>query len=142
MLTAVNMGRDADTTAAVAGALAVATARRQRRSRPHWAAAVALARGHLLARRCAGYHVLDLAEPAHPARPRPGGDPPMTRPRRGPDCVRGPGRRTGPRREPAPAVPTTAAYTGVPAAAPPSAPACGAGRAANRDDVAASGAHG
>jgi hypothetical protein len=60
VLTAVNMGRDADTTAAVAGALAGAT---QGISAipAHWAAAIGPARGRCLPS-MAGHHVLDVAE--------------------------------------------------------------------------------
>ncbi|MET8581634.1 ADP-ribosylglycohydrolase family protein [Streptomyces collinus] len=60
VLTAVNMGRDADTTAAVAGALAGAT--RGASAIPgHWAAAIGPARGRCLPS-MAGHHVLDIAE--------------------------------------------------------------------------------
>lgn len=60
VLTAVNMGRDADTTAAVAGALAGAT--RGASSIPaEWAAAIGPARGSCLPS-MAGHHVLDVAE--------------------------------------------------------------------------------
>ncbi|MFF5358911.1 ADP-ribosylglycohydrolase family protein [Streptomyces scabiei] len=60
VLTAVNMGRDADTTAAVAGALAGAT--RGASSIPSgWAAAIGPARGSCLPS-MAGHHVLDVAE--------------------------------------------------------------------------------
>ncbi len=60
VLTAVNMGRDADTTAAVAGALAGAT---QGASAipTEWAAAIGPARGSCLPS-MAGHHVLDVAE--------------------------------------------------------------------------------
>ncbi|MBK3629853.1 ADP-ribosylglycohydrolase family protein [Streptomyces sp. MBT49] len=60
VLTAVNMGRDADTTAAVAGALAGAT---QGASAipARWAAAIGPARGSCLPS-MAGHHVLDVAE--------------------------------------------------------------------------------
>ncbi len=60
VLTAVNMGRDADTTAAVAGALAGAT---QGISAipADWAAAIGPARGRCLPS-MAGHHVLDVAE--------------------------------------------------------------------------------
>jgi ADP-ribosylglycohydrolase len=60
VLTAVNMGRDADTTAAVAGALAGAT--RGFCAIPlAWAAAIGPARGRCLPA-MAGHHVLDIAE--------------------------------------------------------------------------------
>ncbi|MCX4810365.1 ADP-ribosylglycohydrolase family protein [Streptomyces sp. NBC_01239] len=60
VLTAVNMGRDADTTAAVAGALAGAT--RGASSIPaDWATAIGPARGSCLPA-MAGHHVLDIAE--------------------------------------------------------------------------------
>ncbi|MET8225888.1 ADP-ribosylglycohydrolase family protein [Streptomyces sp. NPDC005301] len=60
VLTAVNMGRDADTTAAVAGALAGATG--GARSVPaEWAAAIGPARGSCLPS-MAGHHVMDVAE--------------------------------------------------------------------------------
>ncbi|MEV8019485.1 ADP-ribosylglycohydrolase family protein [Streptomyces sp. NPDC086554] len=60
VLTAVNMGRDADTTAAVAGALAGATCGVSSIPLP-WAAAVAPARGSCLPS-MRGHHVLDVAE--------------------------------------------------------------------------------
>ncbi|MFJ6292762.1 ADP-ribosylglycohydrolase family protein [Streptomyces griseoviridis] len=72
VLTAVNMGRDADTTAAVAGALAGAT--RGAASIPaEWAAAIGPARGSCLPS-MAGHHVLDIADrllerATHPNRP-------------------------------------------------------------------------
>ncbi|MGW5209849.1 ADP-ribosylglycohydrolase family protein [Streptomyces sp. NPDC004051] len=60
VLTAVNMGRDADTTAAVAGALAGAT--RGVHAIPEaWAAAIGPARGSCLPA-MAGHHVLDIAD--------------------------------------------------------------------------------
>ncbi|MET8768727.1 ADP-ribosylglycohydrolase family protein [Streptomyces sp. NPDC004658] len=60
VLTAVNMGRDADTTAAVAGALSGAT---QGLSAipPAWATAIGPARGRCLPS-IAGHHVLEIAE--------------------------------------------------------------------------------
>ncbi|POX60243.1 hypothetical protein C3492_27715 [Streptomyces sp. Ru62] len=60
VLTAVNMGRDADTTAAVAGALSGAT---QGLSAipPHWSSAIGPARGRCLPS-ITGHHVLDVAE--------------------------------------------------------------------------------
>ncbi len=60
VLTAVNMGRDADTTAAVAGALSGAT---QGLSAipPHWSAAIGPARGRCLPS-IAGHHVREIAE--------------------------------------------------------------------------------
>ncbi|MFF8904294.1 ADP-ribosylglycohydrolase family protein [Streptomyces olivaceoviridis] len=60
VLTAVNMGRDADTTAAVAGALSGAT---QGLSAipPHWASAIGPARGRCLPS-ITGHHVLEIAE--------------------------------------------------------------------------------
>jgi ADP-ribosylglycohydrolase len=60
VLTAVNMGRDADTTAAVAGALAGAT-RGETSIPPDWAAAIGPARGSCLPS-MAGHHVLEVAE--------------------------------------------------------------------------------
>ncbi|GHD26674.1 hypothetical protein GCM10010313_65780 [Streptomyces violarus] len=65
VLTAVNMGRDADTTAAVAGALAGAT-RGVSAIPPAWAAAITPARGTCLPA-MAGYHVLDVADLLTPA---------------------------------------------------------------------------
>lgn len=60
VLTAVNMGRDADTTAAVAGALAGAT-RGVSAIPPLWATAIGPARGSCLPS-MAGRHVLDVAD--------------------------------------------------------------------------------
>ncbi|MEU6572936.1 ADP-ribosylglycohydrolase family protein [Streptomyces sp. NPDC046805] len=60
VLAAVNMGRDADTTAAVAGALAGAT-RGVSAVPADWAAAIGPARGTCLPS-MAGHHVLDVAE--------------------------------------------------------------------------------
>ncbi|MFF5493019.1 ADP-ribosylglycohydrolase family protein [Streptomyces aquilus] len=60
VLTAVNMGRDADTTAAVAGALAGAT-RGASAIPAEWAAAIGPARGSCLPS-MAGHHVLDVAD--------------------------------------------------------------------------------
>ncbi|MEU9273960.1 ADP-ribosylglycohydrolase family protein [Streptomyces sp. NPDC048342] len=60
VLTAVNMGRDADTTAAVAGALAGAT-RGETSIPPEWGAAIGPARGSCLPS-MAGRHVLEVAE--------------------------------------------------------------------------------
>lgn len=60
VLTAVNMGRDADTTAAVAGALAGATCGASAIP-PPWAAAIGPARGSCLPS-MRGQHVLDVAE--------------------------------------------------------------------------------
>ncbi len=60
VLTAVNMGRDTDTTAAVAGALAGAT-RGAAAIPADWAAAIGPARGSCLPS-MAGHHVLDVAE--------------------------------------------------------------------------------
>ncbi|ANB05883.1 hypothetical protein SAM40697_1923 [Streptomyces ambofaciens] len=60
VLTAVNMGRDADTTAAVAGALAGAT-RGVGAIPAEWAAAIGPARGSCLPA-MAGHHVLDVAD--------------------------------------------------------------------------------
>ncbi|MGW5654740.1 ADP-ribosylglycohydrolase family protein [Streptomyces humi] len=60
VLTAVNMGRDADTTAAVAGALAGAT-RGEDAIPPEWGAAIGPARGSCLPS-MAGQHVLEVAE--------------------------------------------------------------------------------
>ncbi|WP_432135997.1 MULTISPECIES: ADP-ribosylglycohydrolase family protein [unclassified Streptomyces] len=60
VLTAVNMGRDADTTAAVAGALAGA-GQGARAIPADWAAAIGPARGSCLPA-MAGHHILDVAE--------------------------------------------------------------------------------
>ncbi|MFE0377522.1 ADP-ribosylglycohydrolase family protein [Streptomyces inhibens] len=60
VLTAVNMGRDADTTAAVAGALAGALCGASAIPEA-WAGAIGPARGSCLPS-MAGYHVLDIAE--------------------------------------------------------------------------------
>ncbi|MGZ3098602.1 ADP-ribosylglycohydrolase family protein [Streptomyces sp. H72] len=60
VLTAVNMGRDADTTAAVAGALAGAT-RGCAAIPAEWASAIGPARGSCLPA-MAGHHVLDVAD--------------------------------------------------------------------------------
>ncbi|MFF8368051.1 ADP-ribosylglycohydrolase family protein [Streptomyces lydicus] len=60
VLTAVNMGRDADTTAAVAGALAGALCGAAAIPET-WAAAIGPARGSCLPS-MAGYHVLDIAD--------------------------------------------------------------------------------
>lgn len=60
VLTAVNMGRDADTTAAVAGALAGAT-HGAAAIPPAWAAAIGPARGTCLPA-IAGHHVLEVAD--------------------------------------------------------------------------------
>jgi ADP-ribosylglycohydrolase len=60
VLTAVNMGRDADTTAAVAGALAGALAGATAIP-PEWSSAIGPVRGSCLPS-MTGYHVLDIAE--------------------------------------------------------------------------------
>ncbi|KPI07223.1 ADP-ribosylation/Crystallin J1 [Actinobacteria bacterium OK074] len=60
VLTAVNMGRDADTTAAVAGALAGAT-RGASAIPPEWKAPIGPSRGTCLPA-MAGHHVLDVAD--------------------------------------------------------------------------------
>ncbi|BCM66231.1 hypothetical protein EASAB2608_01565 [Streptomyces sp. EAS-AB2608] len=60
VLTAVNMGRDADTTAAVAGALSGAT-RGLAAIPPAWASAIGPARGRCLPS-MAGHHVLEVAD--------------------------------------------------------------------------------
>ena len=67
VLTAVNMGRDADTTAAVAGALAGALGGAGAVPE-EWAAAIGPARGSCLPS-MAGYHVLDIAELLTPSPP-------------------------------------------------------------------------
>ncbi|MFI1567384.1 ADP-ribosylglycohydrolase family protein [Streptomyces sp. NPDC020490] len=75
VLTAVNMGRDADTTAAVAGALAGATCGVS--AIPgEWAAAIGPARGRCLPA-MAGHHVLDIADllTSPPTGPEPPDDP-------------------------------------------------------------------
>ncbi|MER6071164.1 ADP-ribosylglycohydrolase family protein [Streptomyces sp. NPDC001817] len=87
VLTAVNMGRDADTTAAVAGALAGAT-QGSAAIPAHWAEAIGPVRGRCLS--CvAGRHVLDVADllvpgPAGKSTPavpttQPAEQPPLTR---------------------------------------------------------------
>ncbi|MER6436437.1 MULTISPECIES: ADP-ribosylglycohydrolase family protein [unclassified Streptomyces] len=97
VLTAVNMGRDADTTAAVAGALAGAT-RGDHAIPAEWAAAIGPARGSCLPS-MEGHHVLDVAElltpgddrkwrPGTAREPVPDDGPPARdrrRPARGPD---------------------------------------------------------
>ncbi|MYZ41296.1 ADP-ribosylglycohydrolase family protein, partial [Streptomyces sp. SID4917] len=60
VLTAVNMGRDADTTAAVAGALAGAVSG-ARTIPPEWSSVIGPARGSCLPS-MRGYHVLDIAD--------------------------------------------------------------------------------
>ncbi|KUN25663.1 hypothetical protein AQJ11_19840 [Streptomyces corchorusii] len=60
VLTAVNMGRDADTTAAVAGALCGA-GQGLSAIPPHWSAAIGPARGRCLPS-ITGHHVLEIAE--------------------------------------------------------------------------------
>ncbi|MFW6721334.1 ADP-ribosylglycohydrolase family protein [Streptomyces sp. MAR4 CNY-716] len=65
VLTAVNMGRDADTTAAVAGALAGAL-RGESAIPAGWAAAIQPVRGTCLPS-MAGHHVLDIADRLAPA---------------------------------------------------------------------------
>ncbi|QJS12486.1 ADP-ribosylglycohydrolase family protein [Streptomyces argyrophyllae] len=60
VLTAVNMGRDADTTAAVAGALSGAN-QGLAAIPPHWSSAIGPARGRCLPS-IAGHHVLDVAD--------------------------------------------------------------------------------
>lgn len=60
VLTAVNMGRDADTTAALAGALAGAV-RAVTAIPAHWSTAIGPVRGTCLPS-MAGYHVLDIAD--------------------------------------------------------------------------------
>ncbi|MFF8100576.1 ADP-ribosylglycohydrolase family protein [Streptomyces sp. NPDC016640] len=75
VLTAVNMGRDADTTAAVAGALAGAT--RGVRAIPEpWAAAIGPARGSCLPA-MAGHHVLSVADLLTADEPPAQHDPPL-----------------------------------------------------------------
>ncbi len=66
VLTAVNMGRDADTTAAVAGALAGAT-QGVTAVPGHWAAAITPARGSCLP--AMAHHVLDIADLLTPETP-------------------------------------------------------------------------
>lgn len=60
VLTAVNMGRDADTTAAVAGALAGAVSGATAIP-AEWSSAIGPVRGSCLPS-MSGYHVLDIAE--------------------------------------------------------------------------------
>jgi len=67
VLTAVNMGRDADTTAAVAGALAGAT-QGVSAIPPEWGTAITAARGTCLPA-MAGRHVLEMADLLTPAPP-------------------------------------------------------------------------
>ncbi|NEC86985.1 ADP-ribosylglycohydrolase family protein [Streptomyces sp. SID12501] len=91
VLTAVNMGRDADTTAAVAGALAGAT-RGASAIPPEWAEAIGPARGSCLPS-MAGHHILDVAELLTPGEGGKWGAKPVVRnpvpdPVRGPDPVR------------------------------------------------------
>ncbi len=76
VLTAVNMGRDADTTAAVAGALAGALHGASAIPR-NWAEAIGPVRGSCLPS-MRGYHVLDIAELLTPdeTEERGGGAPP------------------------------------------------------------------
>ncbi|MEW2121728.1 ADP-ribosylglycohydrolase family protein [Streptomyces sp. NPDC005474] len=78
VLTAVNMGRDADTTAAVAGALAGAT---QGASAipPEWSQAIGPARGTCLPS-MAGHHILDIAELLTPSEGGKWDTNPVTRP--------------------------------------------------------------
>ncbi|GGM88124.1 hypothetical protein GCM10011578_004340 [Streptomyces fuscichromogenes] len=104
VLTAVNMGRDADTTAAVAGALAGAT-RGEASIPPEWAAAIGPARGSCLPS-MAGHHVLEVAErlTAPPPPPPPTEPPPPTRPL--PPTEPNPATRTFPPEERHPATPT------------------------------------
>uniref|UniRef100_UPI00215D9EBA ADP-ribosylglycohydrolase family protein n=1 Tax=Streptomyces shenzhenensis TaxID=943815 RepID=UPI00215D9EBA len=98
VLTAVNMGRDADTTAAVAGALAGAT-RGETSIPPEWGSAIGPARGSCLPS-MAGRHVLEVAEL-------------LTAAARG---------TTGPRSSP-PASPPTEPRPSVPTEPPPLTPA-------------------
>ncbi|WP_240797295.1 ADP-ribosylglycohydrolase family protein [Streptomyces sp. F001] len=89
VLTAVNMGRDADTTAAVAGALAGAT-QGAGAVPAEWAAAIGPARGTCLPS-MAGHHVLDVADLLTPPEADVGGngDPlPHGDPAEDPDLVR------------------------------------------------------
>lgn len=79
VLTAVNMGRDADTTAAVAGALAGALNGASAIPRP-WAEAIGPVRGSCLPS-VRGHHVLDVAElltPPDTAHEKDAGEPPGT----------------------------------------------------------------
>ncbi|MGY5046091.1 ADP-ribosylglycohydrolase family protein [Streptomyces sp. 900105755] len=94
VLTAVNMGRDADTTAAVAGALAGAT-RGEAAIPPEWGAAIGPVRGSCLPS-MAGHHVLEVAELLVPAAPDQT-EPPPTRSAFLP---------TGPHLDPADLIPT------------------------------------
>ncbi|MEU2148509.1 ADP-ribosylglycohydrolase family protein, partial [Streptomyces globisporus] len=70
VLTAVNMGRDADTTAAVAGSLAGAL-HGESAIPPDWANAIGPVRGSCLPS-MRGYHVLDIAELLTPDDPEAG----------------------------------------------------------------------
>ena len=96
VLTAVNMGRDADTTAAVAGALAGALGGAAAIP-AEWAAAIGPVRGSCLPS-MAGYHVLDIAELLTPGDGRQAGHDPRTarraRSRRGPRTHAPPGHGT------------------------------------------------
>ncbi|GGW93291.1 ADP-ribosylglycohydrolase family protein [Streptomyces chryseus] len=74
VLTAVNMGRDADTTAAVAGALAGAMCGAGAIP-PAWASVIAPARGSCLPS-MRGHHVLDVADLLTPDDEPPDGEPP------------------------------------------------------------------
>ncbi|WP_405504761.1 ADP-ribosylglycohydrolase family protein [Streptomyces anulatus] len=80
VLTAVNMGRDADTTAAVAGALAGAL-NGESAIPPDWAGAIGPVRGSCLPS-MRGYHVLDIAELLTPEDPD-GAGPAKAPPERG-----------------------------------------------------------
>ncbi|MGW2822588.1 ADP-ribosylglycohydrolase family protein [Streptomyces sp. NPDC001443] len=114
VLTAVNMGRDADTTAAVAGALAGAT--QGEHSIPaEWAAAIGPARGSCLPS-MAGHHVLDVAElltPGEGGKWAPTGPAPARR--TAPAPTPEPARRTAPAPTPEPARRTAPAPTPEPA---------------------------
>ena len=94
VLTAVNMGRDADTTAAVAGALAGAL-HGASAIPPDWAAAIGPVRGSCLPS-MRGYHVLDIADLLTPDD---GEDTPGTSPAPGrePGTAAAPGGRLGAR---------------------------------------------
>ncbi|MFC9928837.1 ADP-ribosylglycohydrolase family protein [Streptomyces sp. NPDC127190] len=103
VLTAVNMGRDADTTAAVAGALSGAT-QGVSAIPPDWAHPIGPSRGRCLPA-MAGRHILDLAEllvPGEREHPRPPGEGEHLRPPDEPERRRPPGRLpTGHRPTPA-----------------------------------------
>ncbi len=120
VLTAVNMGRDADTTAAVAGALSGAT-QGLAAIPPAWASAIGPARGRCLPS-MAGHHVLEVADLLLEARP------PTTRP-----APPAPALTAAPVTQPPPAL-TPPHTTQLPPPLPAAQPAeSGGGRAGHRE---------